>query len=47
MPEIAEAEALLAAFAETDEVKADMSRRHRLLHLQSSYGQAVMWKKIL
>src|SRR4029077_3952130 len=44
-PEIAEAQALLAALGDTGEVKADISRRQRLLHLQSAYGQAVMWKK--
>ena len=43
MPEIAEAQALLAALAETDEVKdATASQRQRRLKLQTSYGQAMM-----
>ncbi len=42
MPEIAEAEALLAALAETEEVKAAEAQRQRRLHLQMSYGQAMM-----
>ena len=45
MPEIAEAEALLAALAETDEVKAADAQRQRRLHLQAAYGQALMWAK--
>ena len=45
MPEIAEAQALLAALAETDDVKADAAQRERRLRLQTSYGQAVMWSK--
>ncbi len=45
MPEIAEAEALLAALAETDEVKAASTQRQRRLHLQTAYGQAMMWAK--
>ena len=45
MPEIAEAQALLAALAETDEVKAAAVQRQRRLHLQTAYGQAVMWSK--
>ncbi len=45
MPEIAEAQALLAALAETDEVKADATQRERRLQLQTAYGQAVMWSK--
>ena len=39
MPEIAEAQALLAALAETDEVKASEAQRHRRLHLQTAYGR--------
>ena len=35
MPEIAEAQALLAALSETDEVKAEAARRQRLTQLQS------------
>ena len=45
MPEIAEAQALLAALAETDEVKAAEAQRRRRLHLQTAYGQAMMWAK--
>jgi predicted ATPase len=45
MPEIAEAQALLAALAQSDEVKADLAQRERLLHLQSAYGQAILWSK--
>ena len=45
MPEIAEAQALLAALAETDEVKAAEAQRQRRLHLQTAYGQAMMWSK--
>ena len=45
MPEIQEAEALLAALAEMEEVKfAEGQRQHRL-HLQTAYGQAMMWAK--
>jgi predicted ATPase len=43
MPEIGEAQALLAALAETEEVKAAIAQRQRRLHLQTSYGQALMW----
>ena len=45
MPEIAEAQALLAALAETEEVKAAEARRQQRLHLQTAYGQAMMWSK--
>ena len=45
MPEIAEAQALLAALAETEEVKAAVAQRQRRLRLQTAYGQAVMWSK--
>jgi class 3 adenylate cyclase/predicted ATPase len=45
MPEIAEAQALLAALAESDEVKAAEAQRQRRLHLQTAYGQAMMWAK--
>ena len=41
MPEIAEAQALLAALAQTDEVKADAARRQRLTQLQVTYGNAL------
>src|SRR6516162_5470874 len=42
MPEIAEAQALLAVLAETDEVKAEAERRQRRQHLQISYGNALI-----
>jgi len=42
MPEIAEAQALLAALAETEEVKADAAHRQRRLHLQTAYGNALI-----
>jgi tetratricopeptide (TPR) repeat protein len=45
MPEIAEAQALLGALAETEEVKAAEAQRQRRLHLQMSYGRAMMWTK--
>jgi class 3 adenylate cyclase/tetratricopeptide (TPR) repeat protein len=45
MPEIAEAQALLATLKEMDEVKAAAAQRERRLHLQTAYGKAVMWSK--
>jgi class 3 adenylate cyclase/predicted ATPase len=45
MPEISEARALLAALAETKEVKAAAAQRKRRSELQASYGLAVMWSK--
>ena len=45
MPEIAEALALLAALAETDEVKAAVAQRERRVKLQTAYGQALMLAK--
>ena len=45
MPEVAEAQALLAALAATGEVKEEVARRQRRLHLQTAYGQAMMWAK--
>ena len=45
MPEIAEAQALLATLAESEEVKAAVVARRQRLHLQISYGQAVMWSR--
>ena len=42
MPEIAEAEALLAALAETAEVKADVAQRRRMTQLQAAYGAALI-----
>ena len=41
MPEIAEAQALLAALAETDEVKAEAAQRQRLTRLHVAYGNAL------
>ena len=45
MPEIAEAQALLAALAGTEEVKAAEEQRERRLRLQTAYGYATMWSK--
>jgi class 3 adenylate cyclase/predicted ATPase len=45
MPEIAEAQALLAVLAETGEVRATIVERQRRLDLQTSYAQATMWAK--
>jgi predicted ATPase len=45
MPEIAEAQALFTTLAETEEVKAAEAQRQRRLHLQTAYGQAMMWAK--
>jgi class 3 adenylate cyclase/predicted ATPase len=42
MPEIAEAEALLAALAETEEVKTDATQRQRRGRLQVAYGNALI-----
>jgi class 3 adenylate cyclase/predicted ATPase len=42
MQEIAEAQALLATLAETEEVKAVAERRQRRQHLQVSYGNALI-----
>ena len=42
MPEIAEAQALLAALAETSEVKAGAARRKRLTQLHAAYGNALI-----
>ena len=41
MPEIAEAEALLASLAEIDEVKAQAAHRQRLMQLRVAYGNAL------
>ena len=41
MPEIAEAQASLAALAETDEVKVEAAHRQRLTQLQVAYGNAL------
>ena len=45
MPEITEAQALLARLAEMEEIKSAEGQRQRRLHLQTAYGQAVMWSK--
>jgi predicted ATPase len=45
MPEIAEAEALLAALAESHDVKREAAQRRRRLDLQTSYGRALLWAK--
>jgi hypothetical protein len=45
MLEIAEALALLAALAETIEVKSAVAARQRRLDIQKSYGQALTWAK--
>jgi class 3 adenylate cyclase/predicted ATPase len=42
MPEIAEAEALLAALAETDEVKTHAAQRRRMAKLRVAYGNALI-----
>ena len=42
MPEIAEAQALLAALTQTDEVKAAAAQRQRRLHLHTAYGNALI-----
>jgi tetratricopeptide (TPR) repeat protein len=42
MPELVEAQAVLAALAETNEVKGAAASRQRRLQLQTSYGQAMM-----
>jgi tetratricopeptide (TPR) repeat protein len=41
MLEIAEAQTLLAALEETEEVKAEAAQRQRRLHLQTAYGNAL------
>ena len=42
MPEIAEAQMLLTALAETDEVKVEAAHRQRLTQLHVSYGNALI-----
>jgi tetratricopeptide (TPR) repeat protein len=42
MPEIAEAQSVLAALAETDEVKVEAARRQRLGQLRVAYGHALI-----
>ena len=43
MPVIAEAQALLETLWQTEEVKAAEAQRQRRLHLQTAYGQAMMY----
>ena len=45
MPVIAEAQALLETLWQTEEVKAAEAQRQRRLHLQTAYGQAMMYSK--
>ena len=45
MPEIAEAQALLGALVETEEVKNGEARHRQRLHLHTAYGQATMYSK--
>ena len=45
MPEIAEAQALLATLRESDEVKLALAPHKRRLHLQTAYAQALLWSK--
>ena len=45
MPEIEEAQALLVALAEMEEVKSAEAQRQGRLHLQTAYGQAMMMAK--
>jgi tetratricopeptide (TPR) repeat protein len=45
MPEIAEAQTLLQALAESDEVKSAAASRQRRLQLQTRYGQAMMYSR--
>jgi hypothetical protein len=42
MPEIGEGQALLAALAETDEIRADALRRRQRTQLQVAYGNALI-----
>jgi predicted ATPase len=42
MPEIAEAQALLAALAETEEVKVEAAHRQRLTQLRVAYGNVLL-----
>ena len=45
LPEIEEAQKLLAALADTGEVKKAIAARQRQLKLQTSYGRAMMWSR--
>jgi predicted ATPase len=42
MPEIAEAQAMLAALSSADEVKVEAARRQRMTQLQAAYGAALI-----
>jgi hypothetical protein len=42
MPEIAEAQSLLATLAESDEVKGEAAQRRRMTHLRVAYGHALI-----
>ena len=42
MPEIAEAQALLAALAEADEVRVEAARRRRMTEIRVAYGNALL-----
>ena len=42
MPEIAEAQALLAALQDIDEVRADLAQRRRMTQLRADYGAALI-----
>ena len=42
MPEFAEAQALLAALQDIDEVRADLAQRRRMTQLQADYGAALI-----
>ena len=42
MPEIAEAQALLATLSQTDEIKAQAAQRRRLTQLHAAYGNALI-----
>ena len=44
-PEIEEAQNLLAALVETEDVRNAAASRHRRLELQTSYGRALLWSK--
>jgi hypothetical protein len=45
LPQIEEAQALLAILADTDEVRGVVAARERRLKLQTAYGMAVAWSR--
>jgi predicted ATPase len=45
MPEIAEAQALLAGLSQAEDVKTAIAQSERRLHVQTAYGHAMMWAK--